>query len=80
MPERRGAKPLACGRCSKDCKSGDGVPCNFCEVWTHWECVDGMTKEFVECSDAMMRLVGSSAFLCVSCRKISLETSKLCRM
>ena len=29
-----------------------------------------MTQAFVDCSDAMMRLDGKSAFLCVSCRKM----------
>ena len=40
-------------------------------MWFHHKCVVGMTPAFVESSDAMMRLEGRSAFLCVSCRKMA---------
>ena len=76
-PKTRGAKagvPLIknpCGHCKGECKSGDAVPCGFCESWFHADCIDGMTAEFVASCDAINRLTGGSSFLCVICRKLS---------
>ena len=72
MPDgtARSTKQKPCGRCNEECKGGSGLPCAFCETWFHVKCVDGMTPEFVDCCDKMMRLNGGSAFLCVVCRKL----------
>ena len=76
MPERgKRRDPKTCLKCNKDCKTSDGVPCNFCEIWSHWECVDGMTQAFIDCSDAMMRMDGKSSYLCMSCRKMTEKIS-----
>ena len=69
MPGERNTKKKPCGKCLTECKTTDSVPCNFCEAWFHAACVDGMTTAFVECSDAMMLIYGTSAYLCHVCRK-----------
>ena len=70
MPDRNtNAKKKPCGKCLGECKTTVSVPCNFCETWFHAACVDGMTAAFVECSDAMMLIYGTSSYLCHVCRK-----------
>ena len=46
----------------------NSVPCSVCENWFHQKCVKGMTVEFVESCDAMMRIEGKSPFICFCCR------------
>ena len=50
---------------------GNAVPCGFCELWFHSDCIDGMTAEFVESCEAINILTGGSSFLCAICRKLS---------
>ena len=69
MPGERNAKKKPCGKCLAECKTTGSVPCNFCEAWYHAACIDGMTTAFVECSDAMMLIYGTSSYLCHVCRK-----------
>ena len=52
------------------------MPCGFCETWFHTECVDGMSEQFRECCDAMNRINGGSAFLCVMCRKLATKLNE----
>ena len=72
----RTAKKAPCGKCSEECKAGTGIPCAFCETWFHAKCIDGMTPEFVDCCDKLMRLYGGSSFLCVVCRKLVAKLNK----
>ena len=67
----RAKKKNPCGHCKKECTSGTSVPCGFCESWFHTACCDGMSEEFRECCDAMNRIYGGSAYLCVICRKLA---------
>ena len=36
-----------CGKCGEEAK-GQTICCQICEVWFHFECVPGMTKEYFE--------------------------------
>ena len=67
----RGKRTNPCGKCGEECKGGGSVPCGFCEVWWHTDCVEGMSPAFIECCDKMNRLNGGSAYLCFSCRKLA---------
>lgn len=68
---QRTKKKAPCGHCKKETTGGTSVPCGFCETWFHTECIDGMSDQFRECCDAMNRINGGSAFLCVICRKLA---------
>ena len=48
---------------------GRSAPCGFCEIWFHTNSCDGMTEAFKEPCNAINRIYGSSAILCVLCRK-----------
>ena len=64
-------KENACGKCSETCKTGTSILCAFCDSWFHSKCIDGMTKEFVDCIDKYNRMQGiGSSFLCTICRKL----------
>ena len=75
----RAKKKNPCGHCKDECKTGTGVICGFCETWFHCKCVDGMTPEFIESCDKMLKLGGGSAFLCVICRKLASKINKSVR-
>ena len=75
MNSARPKKKFPCGHCKEECTGGTSVPCGFCEIWFHTKCCDGMTDAFKESCDAMNRIYGSSAFLCVVCRKLASKMS-----
>ena len=59
-----------CLKCDLEVKStGEGVPCSLCEYWTHTKCVKGITSDFIENHDGIMRLSGGSGYLHPGCRK-----------
>ena len=70
MPDRnKNSGKNLCAKCVLEVKGGDGVPCALCEHWSHTKCIEGMTTQFVDCHDGLMRLHGGSAYLCPGCRK-----------
>ena len=67
----KGTTSTSKGPCLKlEVKStGEGIPCSLCEYWTHTKCVKGITSEFIENHDGIMRLSGGSGYLHPGCRK-----------
>ena len=76
MSERKKKSPNPCGHCKEECRSGNSIPCGFCEFSFHAKCIDGMTQEFIDTCDQMNKLFGGSAFLCVICRKLATKINK----
>ena len=72
----RTKKKNPCGHCKDECKTRTAVTCGFCETWFHCKCVDGMTPEFIDTCDKMLKLGGGSAFLCVICCKLAGKINK----
>ena len=58
-----------CGKCDAEV-TGHSVCCNSCETWFHYNCIEGMSKEFFDNCRKMFELNGYSAFLCKICRKV----------
>ena len=71
--------PNPCGKCGDECKQGNGLLCGFCETWSHAKCIEGMTPEFVDSCDKILKLFGGSAFLCSICRKLATKINKSMR-
>ena len=69
----KGAKPkktkYPCGKCDAEV-TGNSVCCNSCDTWYHYNCIEGMNKEYFDNLRKMYDLQGYSAFLCKICRKV----------
>ena len=59
-----------CGNCNKTTSGSAVLLCNVCELWHHWECVPGMTKEAYQQIVSMKETMGYSFFLCGKCDKV----------
>ena len=77
-----GAKPkppkkvcFPCGKCDTEV-TGNSICCNSCELWYHFGCVEGMTKEYFDNCEKIYKQLGYSAFLCKVCRKVLSSVKK----
>ena len=67
----KATKPkFPCGHCNKSSSGCAAVLCNICEMWHHWECVPGMSRESYEQLATMKETMGYSFFLCGKCDKV----------
>lgn len=62
-----------CGHCNKSSSGCAAILCNICEMWHHWGCVPGMTKESYEQLVTMKDTMGYSFFLCGKCDKVHMK-------
>ena len=70
-----GAKPkrkpkYACGKCGEETNGTETICCNICEIWFHSDCVEGMTKQWVDSIKKTWDMLKVSTFLCRVCRKV----------
>ena len=62
-------KKYPCGKCEEEVTT-KSLQCQTCEVWYHYNCITGMTKEFFDSCKAAREMYGYSGFLCQVCRKV----------
>ena len=79
MPEAaenaKKSKKHPCGACSENVTGGKkSLMCAVCELWFHYDCIDGMTQQLFECCDLAYATFGVSSFFCKCCKK---ATAKL---
>ena len=73
MPEKTKKHP--CGACSENVTSATkSLMCTVCDLWFHYDCIEGMTKQLFDCCDLAYSTLGVSSFFCKSCKK---ATAKL---
>ena len=72
-PPKRVRHP--CGKCDAEV-TGNSICCNSCELWYHFGCVEGMSKEYFDNCEKIYRQMGYSAFLCKVCRKVLSSVKK----
>ena len=65
------AKKYPCGKCNEEVKMNvNSLRCQTCEFWFHYDCVDGMTKEYFDNCRVTYEVLKFSSFLCKVCRKV----------
>ena len=64
-----------CGKCDAEV-TGVSICCNSCELWYHYGCIEGMTKEYFDNCEKIYKQMGYSAFLCRVCRKVLSSVKK----
>ena len=65
-----------CGKCDAE-STGMAVKCHSCDQWYHFGCVEGMNKDWFDSCKKTFEAIGTSAFLCKTCRKVSAVQTKV---
>ena len=75
--KKNAKKPrFPCGKCEKETMGTMSVACQTCEYWFHYECINGMNREYFDNCKLSYDLHGYSAFLCQVCRKVVAKFNK----
>ena len=68
-------KKHPCGACSESVTSATkSLMCTVCELWFHYDCIEGMTMQLFDCCNLAYTTLGVSSFFCKCCKK---ATAKL---
>ena len=67
--KQKPARKYPCGNCSENIQGRKSLMCAVCELWFHYECIDGITTQLFDCCDLAYMTFGFSSFFCKCCKK-----------